>query len=209
VPRALERVVEREHRDLLVVGSSRHAPAGRVRIGSRTRQLLYDAPCAVAVAPRGLGDQPPPRLTRIGVAYDGQPESAAALSFAGALATRAGAKLWVRGVVDDRLPTLGWSNPAEDEVLAMWEELLEPQVQALREDARRATVATGVDAEVDVQRGRPADPLLELSEQVDLLVIGSRRWGGVARVLLGSTGEALMHDASCSVLAVPRPEHGP
>jgi nucleotide-binding universal stress UspA family protein len=54
-------------------------------------------------------------------------------------------------------------------------------------------------------RGRPADRLLELCADVDLLVIGSRRWGAVARLMLGSTGEALMHDASCPVLVVPRP----
>jgi nucleotide-binding universal stress UspA family protein len=36
-------------------------------------------------------------------------------------------------------------------------------------------------------------------------VIGSREWGPTARLLLGSTGEALMHDSACAVLAVPRP----
>jgi nucleotide-binding universal stress UspA family protein len=56
-----------------------------------------------------------------------------------------------------------------------------------------------------VVRGRPADALLALAAEVDLLVIGSRRWGSGQRVLLGSTGEALMHDAPCAVLAVPRP----
>ncbi len=40
VARALHRVVHRHHRDLLVVGSSRQGPDGRVRIGKRTRQLL-------------------------------------------------------------------------------------------------------------------------------------------------------------------------
>jgi nucleotide-binding universal stress UspA family protein len=206
VPRALERVVEREHRDLLVVGSSRQAPVGRVGIGTRTRQLLDSCRCALAVAPRGLAGHRPRPLARIGVAYDGGPESGTALAFAGALAAKAGATLWVRGVVDDRLPTLGWSNRGEEQVLAMWSEQLEPQVQSLRDDARRAAAATGVEVEVDVQRGRPADRLLELSDQVDLLVIGSRRWGGLARVMLGSTGEALMLDAACPLLVVPRPE---
>jgi nucleotide-binding universal stress UspA family protein len=36
--------------------------------------------------------------------------------------------------------------------------------------------------------------------------LGSRRWGEAARVLLGCTGEALMHGASAPVLVVPRPE---
>jgi nucleotide-binding universal stress UspA family protein len=40
----------------------------------------------------------------------------------------------------------------------------------------------------------------------DLLVIGSRRWGALAGLLLGGTGEALAHGAYCSLLFVPRPE---
>ena len=49
VARALERAVAREHHDLLVVGSSRHATEGHVRIGKRTRQLIGHAGCALAV----------------------------------------------------------------------------------------------------------------------------------------------------------------
>jgi nucleotide-binding universal stress UspA family protein len=50
-----------------------------------------------------------------------------------------------------------------------------------------------------------ADALLALSEEVDPFVIGSRRLGPVARVLLGSTGEAVLHDAAACVLVVHRP----
>ena len=50
-----------------------------------------------------------------------------------------------------------------------------------------------------------ADALLALSRKVDLLVIGSRRWGPMARVLLGGTGETLLHEAHCPMLVVPRP----
>jgi nucleotide-binding universal stress UspA family protein len=39
---------------------------------------------------------------------------------------------------------------------------------------------------------------------MDLLVIGSRRWGPLARLLLGSTGEALARDAGCPLLVAPR-----
>ncbi len=207
VPRALERVVQREHRDLLVVGSTRRGPEGRVRIGTRTRQLLSQGRCALAVAPRGLSEQPARRLTRIGVGYDGSPESETALALAGSLALGATATLWVRGVVDDSVPMVGWKPVLQEQVLAMWEELLEPQVAALLERAQSASEATGAElAEVDVRRGRPADAVVELCEQVDLLVIGSRRWGAIARVLLGGTREALMQGASAAVLVVPRPE---
>lgn len=207
IPRALERVAHREHRDLIVVGSSRRGPEGRVRIGNLTRQLLSHSRCALAVAPRGFSEQPVRRIARIGVGYDGAPESEAALALAGSLAIHAGATLEVRGVIDDSVPMVGWQTAAREQVLAMWEELLEPQVAALLERARSASEATGADVgEVDVRRGGPADALLELCQRVDLLVIGSRRWGAAARVLLGRTGEALMHDASTAVLVVPRPE---
>jgi hypothetical protein len=51
--RGLCRVSEREHRDLLVVGSSRRAGDGQVRLGERAQDLLYHLECPLAVAPRG------------------------------------------------------------------------------------------------------------------------------------------------------------
>lgn len=108
VARALHHVVQRDHGDLLVVGSSRHASQGHVRIGKRTRQLLCHFESALAIASRGLHENPDLAFKRIGVGYDGSPESEAALEWAGSLAVAAGAELRVRGVVDDRIPTVGW-----------------------------------------------------------------------------------------------------
>ena len=205
VARALHRVIEREHRDLLVVGSSRHAADGRVRIGKRTRQLLCNFECALAVAPEGLRDRgmEPPR--RIGVGYDGGPESDAAVQLASSLAAGSGAELGVVGIVDDRLPSTGWSYVWADDMVKDWEETLEHRSKSLLEHAEATAKASGAVARVETVRGRPADRLLELSGEVDLLVMGSRRWGPMARLMLGSTGEALMHDAACPVLVVPRP----
>jgi nucleotide-binding universal stress UspA family protein len=66
-------------------------------------------------------------------------------------------------------------------------------------------LATAAEAEIEVLAGGPPELLIELSEKVDLLVIGSRRWGAVSRVLLGTTGEALMNDAACPIIVAPRP----
>jgi nucleotide-binding universal stress UspA family protein len=96
IPRALERVVRREHRDLLVLGSSRHGDEGRVRIGKRTRQLLTECECAIAIAPRGMHSEPEHRFARIGVGYDEGPEAQAALELAATIAAAAGAELHVR-----------------------------------------------------------------------------------------------------------------
>ena len=195
-----------EHRDLLVVGSSRHGPDGWVRIGKRSRQLLCHFKCALAIAPRGMHSRPLQELRRIGVGYDGGPESEAALSLAGSIAVAAGAELHLCGVVDDRLPSIGWSALATGgAAVSRWEDAVLAQTASLRELALDRTKGIAANTHAEVLRGRPADALLKLSAETDLLVIGSRRWGAVARLLLGSTGEALAHDAACPLLVVPRP----
>jgi nucleotide-binding universal stress UspA family protein len=207
IPRALHRVVREHHCDLLVVGSSRDAVDGRVRIGKRTRQLLCHVECALAIAPRGTHKQPHIRLRRIGVGYDGGPESESALALASSLAAAAGAELHVRGVVDDRIPVL-MRSALDGLVDTEWTNVIREEEQRLNDQCLAATKAADAQVRIEVLRGRPADALLALSCEVDLLVIGSRRWGTPARVLLGSTGEALLHDAACPVLAVPRPANG-
>jgi nucleotide-binding universal stress UspA family protein len=206
VPRALERVAQRDHRDLLVVGSSRDAPEGRVRIGKRTRQLLCNFKSALAIAPHGMRDTARHEIRRIGVGFDGGPESEAALTLAGSIAHAAGAELHVCGVVDDRVPPIAWSAMmAGRAAVPSWEEMVRSKMEVLRERCDSGAKATGAGAQTEILRGRPADGLLELSEELDLLVIGSRHWGPVARLLLGSTGEALAHDAACPLMVVPRP----
>src|SRR3954467_10559282 len=73
--RALHRLAEEEHADLIVVGSPRHSrvcPAppphsgvGRMLLGDVSRDVLHGAPCAVAVAPLGRDAIAP---ARVGVA---------------------------------------------------------------------------------------------------------------------------------------------
>ena len=204
VPRALERLTRREHRDLLVVGSSRHGREGRVRIGKRTRQLLNEASCAVAVAPRGWHLVPGRRLARIGIGYDGSREAETALQSARSLAQATGAQLYVRGVVDDRLPPIAYTGFARIPDFDL-EGAVQTGVEELYERTARAAQAADPAAEADVMRGRPADRLAALD--VDLLVIGSRRWGPADRLGLGSTAATLLHDvARCPVLIVPRPQ---
>jgi nucleotide-binding universal stress UspA family protein len=195
---------------------------GKITIGRCTRQLLHDARCALAVAPQGYAEAAePPRLRRIAVGYDGGPEAAKALTLADRLARAAGAELVVCGVVDDRVRPLGWSRLATGAVIVPdlgWEAIgsagATPDWERTVDDAQErlgaklaAAVKTGTAPSIktEVRRGRPASALLELCHGVDLMVIGSRRWGPVARLLLGSTGEALLHGARCPVLLVPRP----
>ncbi len=72
--RGLHEQVEKQHADLLVVGSCGHSSFGRAMLGDDTRAALNGAPCAVAIASRGLAQRGEP-IAKIGVAYNSSPES--------------------------------------------------------------------------------------------------------------------------------------
>ncbi len=59
-------------------------------------------------------------------------------------------------------------------------------------------------------QGAPGPVIVEACEEAgaDLLVAGSRGYGPVLRVLLGSVSTHLAHHAPCPVLVVPRPGAG-
>ena len=209
VTSGLARVVAREGADLLVLGSSRHASEGQLRIGKRTRRLLVAPRCPLAVALRGLRSRGLDRLTVIGAGYDGTAESGEALSAAQSLARLAGARLRVRAVVDDRLPYVGWTPTAGPNVDEIWDMVIVPSVESLSESAEHAVSAAGADAVIETGPGSPANELVAFSRGVDLLVIGSRRSGAFAEVPLGPTAEEVLHRAACSVMVVPPPSRSP
>jgi nucleotide-binding universal stress UspA family protein len=205
IARGISRVIDKQHRQLLVCGSSRCGPAGEVSIGRTTRQLLDRVPCSLAIAPRGLSADRELQFARIGVGFDGGDESRAALAVAATIARGAGAELLVRGVVDDQLPSLGWPGWWRGPIREAWREVMGEEVASMRTLIDDAISQLGVPVTAEVKRDVPAASLSELSGDVDLLVIGSRRWGPLARLLLRGTGEALVHGSRCALLVVPRP----
>ena len=91
--RGLHRQAEEQHADLLVVGSCSRGAFGRAMIGDDTRAALNGAPCAVAIASRGYAARAGNPIARIGVAYNGSPESKAALAMARELAAPTSASI--------------------------------------------------------------------------------------------------------------------
>jgi len=64
--------------------------------------------------------------------------------------------------------------------------------------------ASGVDVQRTVEEGRhPAEVLLDLSSDADLVVVGSRGHGGFGELLLGSVSHACVLHAVCPVVVVP------
>lgn len=202
--RALDQLAESRGADLLVLGSTHRGPVGRVLPGTVADRLMAGAPCPLAIAPRGYAETEP-ELGSIGVAYDGSPEARHALALAVAIASAAGASLELIAVADPSDPVEaggpeGWAAlVATQEGIdrgrrRMWEEV-ESAAESLPE---------GLDVTVDVVDGDPRPALVELSERVDLLAIGSRGYGPLGRVLLGGVSSALVREAACPVVVTPR-----
>ena len=203
VPRALRHYAERWQADLVIIGSDPSAAPGHAAISRRGRQLLYDAPFSLGLAARGLHERGV-RLNTLGVGYDGGSEAQAALGSAGELARAARARLLVRHVVEDQVPgftTAEWIAATEWNHAHVWQSAC----QHARSETEAAISGLDVPAEASATVGDPGYQLRALSETADLLVVGSRRWGPVARLVSGGVGETLVADASCSILIVPRP----
>jgi nucleotide-binding universal stress UspA family protein len=78
----------------------------------------------------------------------------------------------------------------------------------LTTELQRFTATTGTDVEVDfiLDEGEdPAEAIVRASQstKADLIVLGTHGRSGVARIVLGSVTEHVLHLAHCPVLAVP------
>ncbi len=56
----------------------------------------------------------------------------------------------------------------------------------------------------EVVAGSATGELLAAAAEADLLVLGSRRWGTIARIALGSIAEPIVRRTPCPTLIVPR-----
>jgi nucleotide-binding universal stress UspA family protein len=192
VGRGLHHLAETHNADLLTVGSCDRGIVGRVLVGNDTRAALSGAPCAVAIAPLQYAESPR-AIATIGVGYDGSTESTAALALARNLAAGHGAVVRALEVV--QIPTLAFAGVGG----AAWGDALE----AMLSDAQaRMEALEGVDGEA--VRGLPGEELAAFGARVDLLVVGSRGYGPLRRLMLGSTSEYLANHARCPLLVLPR-----
>jgi nucleotide-binding universal stress UspA family protein len=198
---ALHAEAERERVHIIVVGSSHRGVMGRMLLGTVTQEVLDAAPCAVAVAPRGLAANPEIRFSRVGVGFDDTPAAHDALAVARSFATHARAELrlvWAAHLSTRALPLAftSYMNPDYfEDIRAEVEDRLEQAAAPIRED---------VTVRSEIVPGHTIAALVKQSERLDLLVLGSRGYGPLTRVLLGSVSRHVVNDARCPVLVVPR-----
>lgn len=195
--RVLTEVAEEEGVDLIAIGPCYPGIVGRILLGSVGSGLMHGAAAPVAAATRGYDKHHRHKIRQIAVAWDDSPEAREAVAHAEALARRESARLRLL-TVDLRETTvpgaIGWEplmpkSPAE--VLEEGVTAISPDIEVAGKLLDGGSIAAAIAAECRVG--------------VDLLVVGSRGYGALGRVLVGSVATGLLHRARCPVLTVPRP----
>jgi nucleotide-binding universal stress UspA family protein len=188
----LHQQAEEHGADLLVVGSCGRSALGRAMIGDDTRAALNGAPSAVAIAARGFATKSAP-IAKLGVAYNGSLESETALASARQLAAQLGASIQALEVVS--IPSYAFSGvmapPLGDSIDAL-----------IAEATERVGKLDGVEGHAVY--GLAGEELAAFGDQLDILVVGSRGYGPVRRLVSGSTSDYLERHARCSLLVLPR-----
>jgi nucleotide-binding universal stress UspA family protein len=189
--KAIVRLAYEEPADLVALAAP--GDRGSDRIPDLARALLDDGVAVLVVPP---GDHRAWRPARVGIGYDGSRPADAALAIARRLleAGRGAVARLDIAYVDDSA-SASWES--DDEVIA----------------SRRGAVidwwladrVEHVPARVRPLRpvGDPAVELAELSEDLDLLVIGTRGRAPLRRALTGSVSRGLIARARCPLLIVP------
>jgi nucleotide-binding universal stress UspA family protein len=177
----------RRHGDLLVIGASSRDEFERTFVSDDVRQVLQDAPCAVAVAPMAYAARAR-ALDTIGVAYDGSPHSGQALAVASELAREHKAELSAFEAVPEPMYV---SDPVNGQL-------------ALEDRLAKAREQLGVleDVTPHVGSGDAVEALTRYSASVDLLVLGGHEYTLHDQLSAGSTAQRLADGASSPLLVL-------
>jgi nucleotide-binding universal stress UspA family protein len=132
-------------------------------------------------------------MREVGVGYDGSPESEHALELARQLAEGIGAKLSAFEAVSLPANAHGFAG------IAPGDEDYEQLVEAAR---HRVAALDGV--EPHAAYGHAAEELALYSASLDLLIVGSRDYGPIGRLVHGSTSQQLARNARCPLLVLTR-----
>jgi len=188
--------------DLVVLGARGLGKVKRFLLGSVSDAVVRHAPCAVLVV-KGRRR----KLSSVLVAMDGSDDSFQAVCFLQTLALPRRTKLRLLSVVERvRYPSTAPPS-VRGQLVVMLKELEEERRGELDKILERAAAELD-DRVTRVTRytptGDPAEEIVATANDfdADLVVVGAHGLGRMARALLGSVSQKVLHNARCPVLIV-------
>src|SRR5690349_12553011 len=140
---------------------------------------------------------------RILLAFDGSPDGREALAQAEKLALACGGTIHLLAIID----------PSESmHIVEAMSSIPDNQrfvIQAVVEEGVNRLRGVGCTAAGELKYGKPAEQIIQSAREInaDLIVVGHRDQGIVARWLNGSVGESILHQPPCSLLIAVPPQH--
>ena len=139
---------------------------------------------------------------KILLAFDGSPDGREALAQAEKMASACGATVHLLAIIDpsESMLIVEAMSFIPDNQRFVIQAVLDEGVERLR---RAGCTATG-----ELKYGKPTEQVILSARDInaDLIVIGHRDQGTLARWLNGSVGESIMHQPPCSVLVALKSE---
>jgi nucleotide-binding universal stress UspA family protein len=189
--------------DLIVMGARGHSVlGGRLILGSISQRVVYEARCSVRIArgPRKRGDTP----LRLLIAIDNSADANAAVDAVCNRDWPKGTETSLLTVVDTVMKVPNPSDPARVRWIEAGDEGNWDEVRDLFAPAAQKLRDAGLHTEVLIERGNPADQIVEEAQSwgADCIFVGARGTRGIDRLLLGSVSSAVAARAFCSVEVV-------
>jgi nucleotide-binding universal stress UspA family protein len=180
---------------LLAVGLTPREGLDRLVAGSVPAGLLHGAPCPILTVPADARAEVP---RRIAVAYDGGREARRALDTAVRLASALGGEVVLLACFESpalAASALGGGLDFETDMQQAFVRVVEEAAAAI----------SGVPVTTRLLNGSAGHEIAEASHDgVDLLIAGSRGYGPLRSVIVGSVSRHLVAHAACPVLVIPR-----
>ena len=133
---------------------------------------------------------------KILLAFDGSPDGREAVVQAENLALACGATVHLLAIID----------PSESmlivEAMSFIPDNQRFVIQAVVDEGVKRLRGAGCTAAGELKYGKPTEQIIQSAREInaDLIVVGHRDQGTLARWLNGSVGESILHQPPCSVL---------
>jgi nucleotide-binding universal stress UspA family protein len=136
------------------------------------------------------------------LAFDGSPDGREALAQAEKLASVCDATVHLVAIID----------PSESmlivEAMSFIPDNQRFVIQAVLDEGAKRLRGAGCTAVAELKYGKPTEQIILSAREIgaDLIVVGHRDQGTLARWLNGSVGESILHEPPCSVLVAVKSE---
>ena len=180
---------------LIVLGARGLGSFKELVLGSTSHRVLMHAPCSTMIVKESL-----PRLKKILLPIEGEEDISIALQFLALQPFREAVEIDVIAVWPQ--PQLAWPvTLGQSKLLEM--KAIEEAQDRMKSVTDRLT-RMNYSAETKVGMGDPAFAILEQAKvsQADMILMGTHGRGGLARFLIGSVSNSVLHQADCPVLIV-------